>query len=301
MPLSSALIETHELSTWNPAEYRVLETGQTRQFFDEGHTAGSVFWPMSELFTPDFRLQTDPARFADLMSRSGISPDTAVVCSHNGERDMAAWAPWLFWILTSFGHSRTFVLNGGTAKWRAECRPLTPLDEKPHATNYPHPAPFDETSRAALAQVRQALERSATFPDATFPDATFPDATFSDATALLDARTGAEFRGEHFFDAPPKPPERAGHIPGAQHLPHSALLAADGTYRSVEELCSLVQALVQALVQEFGLNRDRPAITYCAVGIRSSVLWFALKHLLDFPHVRNYDGSWNEWSRTETR
>ncbi|WP_404791246.1 rhodanese-like domain-containing protein [Altericista sp. CCNU0014] len=25
--------------------------------------------------------------------------------------------------------------------------------------------------------------------------------------------------------------------------------------------------------------------------------WFVLKYLLGYPNVRNYDGSWNEWSR----
>ncbi len=28
---------------------------------------------------------------------------------------------------------------------------------------------------------------------------------------------------------------------------------------------------------------------------RSSQVWFALKRLLDFPNVRNYDASWTEW------
>lgn len=26
-----------------------------------------------------------------------------------------------------------------------------------------------------------------------------------------------------------------------------------------------------------------------------SVTWFVLTYLLDFPHVRNHDGSWTEW------
>jgi thiosulfate/3-mercaptopyruvate sulfurtransferase len=34
----------------------------------------------------------------------------------------------------------------------------------------------------------------------------------------------------------------------------------------------------------------------CAVGGRSAYIWFVLKYLLGYPQVRNYDGSWNEWS-----
>ena len=37
------------------------------------------------------------------------------------------------------------------------------------------------------------------------------------------------------------------------------------------------------------------AIAYCRIGERSSHTWFALKYLLGFENVRNYDGSWTEW------
>jgi len=31
------------------------------------------------------------------------------------------------------------------------------------------------------------------------------------------------------------------------------------------------------------------------IGERSTREWFALKYLLGYPDVRNYDGSWTEW------
>ncbi|MNI68537.1 putative thiosulfate sulfurtransferase SseA [compost metagenome] len=36
-------------------------------------------------------------------------------------------------------------------------------------------------------------------------------------------------------------------------------------------------------------------VAYCRIGERSSHTWFALKYLLGFDTVRNYDGSWTEW------
>ena len=36
-------------------------------------------------------------------------------------------------------------------------------------------------------------------------------------------------------------------------------------------------------------------IAYCRIGERSSHTWFVLRHLLGYPKVRNYDGSWTEW------
>ena len=43
------------------------------------------------------------------------------------------------------------------------------------------------------------------------------------------------------------------------------------------------------------LKADKPTIAYCGIGERSSHTWFALKYLLGFKNVKNYDGSWTEW------
>jgi thiosulfate/3-mercaptopyruvate sulfurtransferase len=280
MILSPALIETDSLATWEMNDFRVVETGMTRQEFDAGHIPGSVFWSLSDLLTPDFRLKTDAAQFGKLLSRSGITPDTFVVCSF-GHQSTAGSAAWLLWVVTGFGHNKTLVLNGGTPKWRAEGRPLTDLTCELKQTSYSCPPPFDESQRACLIRVREAVRRNATKVD---------NQTKPDAVTLLDGRTPEEFNGEHFFNAPPQPGEKAGHIPGARHLPHTSLFQSDGVYEPVGEL--------QALCADFGLQSDHEAITYCTVGMRSAALWFALKHLLNFPHVRNYDGSWKEWSQS---
>ena len=80
-----------------------------------------------------------------------------------------------------------------------------------------------------------------------------------------------------------------GHIPGAMHVYYELALNDDGTFKPIEEL--------QALYGGKGITADKEAIAYCAVGARSGHTWFVLKYLLGYPDVRNYDGSWNEWSR----
>ena len=283
-----ALIDPGTLATWDPAAVCVIQTGMTRDIFEAGHIPGSVFWPLSELFTPDFRLRTDPVKFGELLSRSGIKPDTRVVCSFDGDPDMAGWAAWLFWIVTGFGHSSTFVLDGGAPRWQAEGHLLTSEEMPLPPAADPVLSAFHSDWRATLAQVREAVRSENTEGYAEGNS----DASLEAAATLLDARSEAEFQGQHFFDAPPQPGEQAGHIPGAQHLPHTRLLQADGTFQPPEELRRLCRTL--------GLDPSRKVITYCAVGIRSAVLWFALTQLLDFSNVRNYDGSWNQWSRSHS-
>jgi thiosulfate/3-mercaptopyruvate sulfurtransferase len=88
---------------------------------------------------------------------------------------------------------------------------------------------------------------------------------------------------------PPAGAERAGHIPGAVNIENLLALNPDGTFKSAEAL--------QILSSTYGITADKEIFPYCAIGGRSACIWFVLKYLLGYPYVRNYDGSWNEWSR----
>ena len=62
---------------------------------------------------------------------------------------------------------------------------------------------------------------------------------------------------------------------------------ANGTFKSVDEIKKLYDGV--------GVTGDQPIIAYCRIGERSSHSWFALKYLLGYNNVKNYDGSWTEW------
>lgn len=107
---------------------------------------------------------------------------------------------------------------------------------------------------------------------------------------LVDIRSADEYNGKIF--APNGVPElavRAGHIPGAVNVTWSKLVAEDGSFKPVEELRAIYQAV--------GVDGSKPVITYCRIGERSSHSWFALRKLLGYD-VRNYDGSWTEYGNS---
>ena len=56
---------------------------------------------------------------------------------------------------------------------------------------------------------------------------------------------------------------------------------------------------LQELFTSRGITPDKESFPYCAIGGRSAYTWFVLKHLLSYPNIRNYDGSWNERSRSQ--
>ena len=55
---------------------------------------------------------------------------------------------------------------------------------------------------------------------------------------------------------------------------------------------------MQGLLDEAGISRDKPVITYCQGGIRAAHAAFVLA-LLGYDDVRVYDGSMREWANRD--
>ena len=249
----------------NDPMLRVVEVDMSPEPYQDAHIPGAIFWNIfTDLLTPDLSMNLEPTAIEKLLSRSGISQETTVIAygSYPGT------GAWIFWLLKLFGHDNVYVLNGGHQKWMAEGRPLTSALSSFVPTQYQAKFP-DASFRILQAEVEASLGRS--------------------DYVVLDVRTPQEYRGEVFMMKPPEGLERGGHIPGAVHLEHTLTLNEDGTFKSAEEL--------HTVYSRRGITADKEIFPYCAIGGRSAYTWFVLKYLLGYPNVRNYDGSWNEWSR----
>jgi len=243
---------------------RIIEADMDITAYNSGHIPGAVFWnAFTTIMQPDYRFNFDSSAFLELLARSGIANDTTVIIYSNHN----AGANCAFWFLKVFGHNDVRVMNGGRKKWLAEKRPLS--TEIPTITPTIYTVKnLDTTIRALQQQVQAAINTD---------------------SVLLDVRTPQEYCGELFMMKPPEKTERAGHIKSAVHVFYESALNEDDTFKSAEEL--------YALYNSKGITPNKEVITYCAVGARSSHTWFVLKYLLGYENVRNYDGSWNEWSR----
>ena len=248
---------------------RTVQVDSSLNAYDSGHVPGAVLWTLyGDMLQPDNRLKEERAAVEALLSRSGIAKDTTVVL-YSGPPYGAAPATFGFWLLKAYGHRDVRLMNGGLKKWVAEGRPVTTEAPMTAPSVYEAREP-DWTLRARRDLVQQAIGKS--------------------SSALVDVRNPREYGGEMFWPTePPKEGERAGHIPGAVHIPLELALNGDGTFKSVEEL--------RALYAEKGVTPDKQVIPYCTVGGRSSMTWFVLSQLLGYPDVRLYDASWYEWGR----
>ena len=203
-----------------------------------------------------------PDEFAQLMGNLGVGDDTLVVTYDDNN---ALVASRLWWVLNYYGHPNVKVLNGGWHRWLSEGRPITF-----HAT-HPSPATFTPApQRHLLATVDDLLQR--------YDD---PDCQ------VLDARSDAEWDGTN-----DRGNKRAGRVPGARHLEWIRFVARtdDRKFLPADEL--------QRLLDEAGISRDKPTITYCQGGIRAAHAAFVLT-LLGYDDIRVYDGSMYEWANRD--
>lgn len=102
---------------------------------------------------------------------------------------------------------------------------------------------------------------------------------------ILDVREKVEFIGE--IQAPGAAGK--GRIPGAVWLYWEDVLNTDKTFKNVEEL--------QDLFAKKGITSDSTVIIYCQAGVRAAHTVFVLSELLGYKNVKNYAGSWSEWSQ----
>ena len=249
-------------------ELVVAESDEDVLLYETGHIPGAVKldWH-TELNQPEIRDYVDGAGFARLMSAKGISRDTTLVLY--GDRNNW-WAAYALWVCTLFGHPDVRLLDGGRAKWIAENRPLSTGGPEPAPAEYPVIERDDHQVRAFRRQVEDHVSQP-----------------------MIDVRSPGEYTGEllHMPDYPQEGAVRGGHIPGAKNIPWARAAAEDATFRGRKELEGIYAG-------EAGLTPEDDIVVYCRIGERSSHTWFVLQHLLGFPHVRNYDGSWTEWGNS---
>lgn len=224
--------------------------------------------PGARLFTFDTMTKArgsahvwSPEEMQHVAAQLGIHADSRVVVYDSGIGMVAAR---VWWTLRYFGHEQCVMLDGGFPAYVRAGRPVS-VDPQTPLSASTGPSFTATPIRAMLADKRDVLAW----------------VQASDSNPVLDVRTAGEFSG-----AEKRNTARGGHIPRAAHIPYNALLNADRTFRSPEELRGMFSAA--------GVRLDAPVITHCLAGMRAAVGVIAL-HLAGAAQVRNYDAGMIEW------
>src|SRR5690625_7355990 len=219
----------------------VVESDEDVLLYETGHIPGAVKidWH-TDLNHPVTRDYVDGEGFAKLCSAKGIARDDTVIIYG----DMSNWwAAYALWVFTLVGHEDVRLMDGGRDAWIAEERQLTREEPTPAPTEYPVVERDDSQIRAFKSQVLDAIG----------------------SEPLIDVRSPDEFSGrrttaQHYHDDGEL---RAGHI-HTSHSVHWGMASEEvGRFKSRAELEKIY-------VDELGLEREGPVISFCRIGAPSA-------------------------------
>ena len=166
----------------------------------------------TDLRHADYR-PVSAAELQDLLHKSAVTPDMTVVFYGYG-------AHLGFWLLKSHGHDRVRLMDGSREQWKTA------------GQNWSTDVPAPAGSQYVLAA-----------QDAFFASKEDVQAMIGQpGRVILDTRSKAEYDGERFWPSGATAGAgRAGHIPGAVHIPVELLRADDGTFRSAGEMLEVMR------------------------------------------------------------
>ena len=237
--------------------------------YSRAHAENAIRFPVDSSLkdsrSPLHVIQSD--LFEAISLELGISKNVHVVFMDNSS-NMAASRAW--WVFKYYGFDQVSILDGGWPEYVKSGLKIT----------------LDVPKIPTIEASDKSLEASPRSPYlATSQDLLHTIAGFTKDVQVVDTRTPGEYagydlRGNHF----------GGHVPGAVNIPHTKLLAPNGSFLSSDKL--------KQLFEQYKLDPSKQVITYCQSGMRAALGMVALQSA-GFKQVKNYDASMKEWNNVK--
>jgi thiosulfate/3-mercaptopyruvate sulfurtransferase len=222
-PSQAMLIEPETLQAHlHQPGLRLLDTRPKAEYL-KGHIPGATWVDVKrwqQLGCKEGGLR-DALAWGKEVGGLGIKGDSAVVVYGSTPPDTAR----IWWTLKYLGVKNVSILNGGWPLWIKEKRLTDTISPVVQA------AKFEPKFQSDLLEEADSLKKS----------------LGTGRVTVVDARSKEEFTGQEVRG------KRGGHIPGARHLEWKDLLAADGRFKSPEQL--------RALFQQRGIHPKQTAVT----------------------------------------
>ena len=266
-PISELLLTPSALKKI-PVEQRVIIDTRAKWKFLSGHIPGAINMSNWREFTTKKDgikgiLIEDKTFISDTFSALGLNLMQPIIIY--GEPS----DPWrtdgrFFWMFERYGFAKVALLDGGLDTWKQSGGIVERGFQKERK--------FTKIN----------LETLKLNPNVIADKTLINNVLLNKKYVLIDNRTQKEFQG-----ATPYGSDRGGHIPNAKHIHWPDFFKINGTLKSTIDLSHLLQSA--------GVRLDQEVIVYCTGGVRSAMAYFVFRYL-GFK-VRNYDGSWWDWSQ----
>ena len=240
--------------------------------YKKNHIPGAVnipdiFFFLAETSTEGLKEFQD--KFQKEFSDAGITHDKKVIIYEDALNNRYGGSCRGYWFLTYLGHPDAGVLDGGFSAWNKAGYAVD--DQIPN----PQPGKFEVNPNNDIIATKDDILAALSNPN----------------VKLLDNRDKEEWIGVSSSPYGKDFVPRKGRLPGARWIEWYNFMEgqADLPYFKSPEV-------IRAMCAEYGLYPDDDIIIYCFKGARVSNTYIAM-HMAGFKHLRNYLGSWNEWSK----
>lgn len=246
----------------NDPGVRILDVRDDAHAYFRGHIPGAVYLSAAALRGPRGGLPVqflDPEMSAEVLRRAGVDNASRVVvyADHPG----ALSASMTVYALQRIGHDNVALLDGGVEAF-AEGRELS--QEFPRYDAGELSPRLNRSMYVTLREVRDLVGQP--------------------GVVVIDSRPAEAYSGEVETWI------RNGHVPGAINVDWRSITNAQNNH----EL--LPPAEIRRIVESAGVSPENDIVVYCGTGREATLLYHALKHVLGYPRVRLFEGSWTEWS-----
>ena len=245
-------------------DLRILDVRLNPLEYFSGHVPNAVHIADSNFRGPNGQLPVQywqPDKLEETFSLAGVTDESKVLVYSDG-RDVLG-ATMVAYLLERTGHPDVAVLDGGYAGYVAAQLPVA--KEFPQYTPGTFTVRDDDSVKVTLDQVRELIGQ--------------PGVTF------IDPRPPELFSGEQEIWI------RNGHIPGAKNIPWPTFTLGETNFHQLKPLDEIRQIL-----SDRDVSPEDDVIISCSTGREATLQYNVLKHLLDYPSVRVYEGSWTEYS-----
>jgi thiosulfate/3-mercaptopyruvate sulfurtransferase len=266
MPESDHLINVDDLLEVYTDQNTIIVDFRSEEAYLKGHIPGAV-----NIYRNDITIKKGDINglivpqeaLEELLGSLGIEVSNQIVV-YDGRGACESARFW--WTLNFYGFNNVKVVNGDFDLWSSKGYPMDTIVVKRKPVNFIFPKGVNNKYIATKEDVQRAIN--------------------DPAIVLVDTRATEEYSGKLLK----KGAFRKGRIPTSIHVDWVSVLE----YEKGKEFKSVTDLLYD--FEREGITKDKEIIFYCQSGTRSALCTFVLVELLGYKNVKNYDGSWIEWS-----
>ncbi|NNC50349.1 MAG: sulfurtransferase [Flaviramulus sp.] len=261
---SKYLIEAEELlKIFKNPNIKIIDFRKPEFYLEEHLPRAINIWrtDIEDKTFPYKGMMASTAQIENLFGSLGISDDnTIIIYDNNGLCDSAR----LWWILQNYDFSNVKLLHGGIKAWKMNNGTISTTIPKSEKVNFTLPKSPSMKYYISKDEMVEAIINE---------------------KMILDTRTDDEFSGKRQKSGS----FRGGRIPNSKVIDWSNAINYHGNMKLKPH-----ERLFE-IYKNFALKNDT-LIVYCHSGVRSAHTTFVLTQVLGYKNVKNYDGSWTEWS-----